>query len=166
MTVFILMGVSGSGKTTIGKRVAQQLALPFLEGDDFHPQRNIDKMSSGIPLTDEDRMPWIDALVAAINAHPSEDLIVACSALSRRVRERLRSGLQLRPCFLFLTADPSIIQARLDKRGRHYMKPGMLGSQLAALEPPPDAVEIDVSASMETVTAQVAREIQARRNAS
>src|SRR5688572_4264485 len=93
MTVFVLMGVSGSGKSTVGRRVADELALTFIEGDDFHPQRNVQKLTSGTPLTDEDRAPWIDALVAAINARqPGDDAIVACSALSQFVRDRLRAG--------------------------------------------------------------------------
>lgn len=160
MTAFILMGVSGSGKTSVGHRVAEQLDLPFLEGDDFHPARNIEKMSSGIPLTDEDRLPWIDALVTAINRQPQRDVVVACSALSQRVRDRLRERLRMPLRFLFLTAAPEVIQERLDRRPRHFMKRGMLGSQFAALEPPADAIEIDVAPPLEVVTAEVVRQIE------
>ncbi len=122
------MGVSGAGKSTIGKRVAAALSLTFLEGDDYHPPQNVAKMSAGIPLTDADRMPWIDALARGVNACGDADVIVACSALSNAVRARLRSGLSQSARFLFLTAPREVIEARLAKRPRHYMKAGMLGA--------------------------------------
>lgn len=157
MTAFILMGVSGTGKSTIGRRVAGELALTFLEGDDFHPQRNVQKMAGGTPLTDEDRAPWIDALVTAINSRqPRRDALVACSALTNFVRDRLRAGVTEPLHFILLTADPEIIQQRLTNRGQHFMKAGMLGSQLAGLEWPAGAIVIDVSGSIETVVADVA----------
>lgn len=162
MTAYILMGVSGSGKTTIGKRVAQELSLPFFEGDDFHPPENIAKMSSGIPLTDADRAPWIDALVSALNAKPSADAVVACSALSRFVRERIRSGLKEPAKFIWLTAQPEIIEERLRKRGQHYMKAGMLASQFAALQMPHTAQQVSVEQPVEEVAAEVVRIIARR----
>lgn len=94
MTVFVILGVSGVGKTTVGELAAQHLQLPFIEADDFHPQSNVDKMSAGIPLTEEDRIPWIDRLIEAINARVENDLVLACSALTRFVRDRLRSELK------------------------------------------------------------------------
>jgi gluconokinase len=156
VTVFILMGVSGAGKSTVGARVVAELALTFIEGDDFHPQHNVQKMAAGVPLTDEDRRPWIDALVHAINARqPRRDVIVACSALSTFVRDRLRAGVTERLHFILLTADPAIIERRLACRPRHFMKAGMLGSQLAALEWPDDAIVVDVSRSLDEVCADV-----------
>jgi gluconokinase len=129
------MGVSGTGKSTVGARVAGELALTFIEGDDFHPQRNVQKMAAGIPLTDADRGPWIDALVVGINTRqPRRDAIVACSALSKFVRERLRAGVMEPLRFILLSADPAVIQDRLSRRPQHFMKAGMLNSQLAALE--------------------------------
>src|SRR5690606_22724309 len=119
MTAYILMGVAGSGKTTVGKRVSQALGLPFYEGDDFHPAENVAKMSSGIPLDDNDRVPWIDALVSARNANQAKDAVVACSALSRFVRERIRSGLEEPAKFIWLTARPEVIEERLRNRGEH-----------------------------------------------
>lgn len=152
------MGVSGSGKSTVGRRVADELALTFIEGDDFHPQRNIQKMTAGTPLTDEDRAPWIDALVAGINARqPGGDVIVACSALSQFVRDRLRAGVREPLQFIVLSADPSIIQHRLSERPQHFMKAGMLSSQLAALDWPSDAIVVDVSRPLDEVCADVAK---------
>lgn len=161
MTVFVLMGVSGSGKSTVGRRVADEIGLTFIEGDDFHPRANVEKMSAGTPLTDEDRAPWIDALVVAINARqPRSDAIVACSALSKFVRDRLRAGVMERLQFILLSADPAIIQERLVRRPHHFMKPGMLGGQLAALERPTEAIVIDVSRPLDEVCADVANAIR------
>jgi len=159
MTAFVLMGVSGAGKTTVGKRAAGEMAMPFLEGDDFHPPRNVAKMSAGIPLDDADRAPWIDALATAVNAH-EQDVIVACSALSQAVRDRLRRGVQAPVHFLFLTAQASVMEHRLRQRPLHYMQPGMLPSQLAALEPPSDAIRIDADQPIEAVTEEVLRRIR------
>ena len=158
MTVFVLMGVSGAGKSTVGRRVSNELSLTFIEGDDFHPPRNVQKMAAGSALTDEDRAPWIEALTNEINARqPRRDAIVACSALTKFVRDRLRADVAEPLHFILLSADAAIIQGRLAKRPLHYMKPGMLGSQLAALDWPADAIVIDVSRPLDAVCADVAR---------
>jgi carbohydrate kinase (thermoresistant glucokinase family) len=162
MTAFVLMGVSGAGKSTIGARVARELGIPFVEGDDYHPAENIAKMSSGVPLTDADRGPWIEALARALNARSEPDAIVACSALSDHVRRRLREEVHEPVEFVFLTADPAVIQERLERRPRHYMKAGMLGSQLAALQVPHDAEHVDVGRPLEVVTNDVAAYIRPR----
>ena len=165
MTVFVLMGVSGSGKSTVGRRVADELALTFIEGDDFHPPRNIEKMSAGTPLTDEDRAPWIDVLSAGINTRqPRRDAIVACSALTQFVRDRLRAGVKEPVQFILLSGDAPVIQQRLSQRRQHYMKPGMLGSQLAALQWPADASVVDVSRSLDEVIADVGNRIRSVRH--
>lgn len=158
------MGVSGSGKTTVGQRVAGALGLAFIEGDDFHPRSNVEKMRAGRPLTNADRLPWIDALAAGINARPRDsDVIVACSALTQPVRKRLRAGVTDAVQFILLSADPRIIQERLLQRPQHFMKHGMLASQLAALERPADAIVIDVSRPLDEVCADVAGAIHAAR---
>lgn len=161
MTAYILMGVAGSGKTTVGKRVSKELALPFYEGDDFHPAENIAKMSAGIPLNDNDRMPWIDALVGAINNSSAPHAVVACSSLSRFIRERIRHGLKAPAKFIWLTARPEVIEERLRKRGQHYMKAGMLASQFAALQMPHTAQQVSVEQSVDDVVAEVLRVIRA-----
>jgi gluconokinase len=156
MTVFVLMGVSGAGKTTVGRRVAEELALAFIDGDDFHPRVNIDKMAAGTPLMDEDRAPWIEALTRGINARqPPRDVIVACSALTSFVRDLLRESVTEPLHFILLSADAAIIQQRLTQRPPHYMKPDMLGSQLAALQWPSDAIVIDVARPFDAVCADV-----------
>ena len=158
------MGVSGSGKTTVGQSVARELDLPFIEGDDFHPQKNIEKMSAGIPLTDADREPWIDALAMGINNRAaSHDVIVACSALSQHVRDRLRNAVREPLHFIFLTAPAEVIQERLNARPRHFMKPGMLKTQLKALEPPSDAVTVDVNRPLAEVCRDVAARVREQR---
>jgi gluconokinase len=155
MTAFILMGVAGSGKTTVGKQVSSHLGLPFFEGDEFHPAENIAKMSSGVPLTDADRGPWTDALVAALNQRGEHDAVVACSALSQFVRERLRSGLKEPAVFIWLSGEPQLIEQRLQARPKHYMKAGMLTSQFAALQSPSNAHRIDIRKPLQEVVAEV-----------
>jgi len=157
------MGVAGSGKSTVGRRVAAQLALAFFEGDDFHPPSNVQKMAGGTPLTNEDRAPWIEALAKAINARePRRDAVVACSALTNFVRDLLRERVAEATQFILLTADPSLIERRLTERPQHYMKAGMLESQLAALELPSDAIVIDVSRPLDAVCADVVAHIRHR----
>jgi gluconokinase len=164
MSAFVLMGVSGSGKTTVGQCVARELNLPFIEGDEFHPQRNIDKMSAGIPLTEADREPWIDALATGINKREApNDVIVACSALSHHVRDRLRNALAEPLHFIFLTAPAEVIQERLDARPRHFMKSGMLQTQLQALEPPSNAISVDANRPFPEVCREVAACVRERR---
>jgi gluconokinase len=141
----LLMGVSGSGKSTIGPLLAEALALPFADADAFHPPANIAKMAAGTPLTDADRWPWLDALGAWLAVQPAGG-IVACSALKRIYRDRLRTlvpGLRL----LHLAGDPALIAARQAERAGHFMPPALMASQFATLEPPaPEegAVVLDV----------------------
>jgi gluconokinase len=157
MAVFVLMGVSGTGKSTVGCAVAEELALTFIEADDFHSQHNVQKMTGGTPLTDEDRGPWVEALVAGINARqPRRDALVACSALTEFVRDGLRAGVADSVHFILLTADPAILRQRLAQRRRHFMHPELLDSQLVALEWPADALGVDVARPLDAVCADVA----------
>lgn len=166
MTAFILMGVAGAGKTTVGRRVATDLGFTFYEGDDFHPPENVAKMSSGIPLTDADRAPWIDALVGALNARSAGDAIVACSALSTFVRERIRTGAREPVEFIWLTGAPALIEERLANRGAHYMKANMLASQFTALQPPSEtqAHQVDIGQPLDAVVAEVIRIVRSATN--
>ncbi|GGE06915.1 gluconokinase [Aureimonas endophytica] len=132
----VVMGTSGVGKTTAAKGIAAALDWPFAEADEFHPKANIAKMSSGIPLTDEDRWPWLRAIRDWIDARAEEgkDVVVTCSALKRRYRDLLREArADLR--FVFLTADPALVAQRIGTRSGHFMPPELLRSQLADLEP-------------------------------
>ena len=133
--IAVVMGVSGSGKTTVGRRIAERLGWEFVEGDDLHPEANRRKMAAGAPLTDEDRRPWLDRIAARMRRGDREDrsLVVACSALRRSYRDRLRAcGADVR--FLHLTGAPALLRDRLERREGHFMPAGLLDSQLATLE--------------------------------
>ena len=132
--VVVVMGVTGVGKTTIGRLVAEDYGWAFLDADDFHPPANVAKMRSGVPLTDADREPWLTALRAEIDARlaRSESAVLACSALKQSYRDRLHANDAV--CFVYLRGDAALIHARLLARSGHYMDPGLLASQFAALE--------------------------------
>ncbi len=134
--IVIVFGVSGAGKTTIGKLLSEQLGWKFYEADDFHPNANIEKMHSGRPLSDEDRWPWLDRLREQIvrSIAGKENAVLACSALKRAYRERLRVGEDVR--FVFLRGDYMLIENQLRRRRGHFMNPELLKSQFADLEEP------------------------------
>ena len=144
--IIVVVGVSGSGKTTVGTLLAEAMKCPFLEGDSLHPKQNIDKMSRGIPLTDTDRAPWLSAIHARILDHfeRAQDLVVGCSALKQEYRRVLAGGLPI--TWVYLKGSPALIRSRLEHRPRHFMKVDMLASQFEALEEPSDALVVDVSA--------------------
>lgn len=158
--VVIVMGVAGSGKTTIGRRLAEALGWPFADGDDLHPPANLEKMAAGLPLTDADRLPWLRELRRRIERHlaAGENAVIACSALKASYREIL-AGDRERVHFVHLTGSPELIRRRLEQRQGHFMKVQMLDSQLAALEPPADAVAVDVAGSPEEIVAEIRRRL-------
>lgn len=147
--VLIVMGVSGSGKTTLGQALAQRLSWAFADADDYHPQSNRDKMARGQPLTDADREPWLLRLRGLIEQHLAEDnpLVLACSALKERYRTTLSGDLE-GVGYVFLHGDPALIAQRMQKR-EHYMPVSLLESQLETLEPPTNAIQLDISRSLE-----------------
>jgi gluconokinase len=158
--ILVVMGVSGSGKTTIGRQLAADLGCTFYEGDDFHPPENVEKMRRGIPLDDADRLPWLDRLREVIerSATAGESAVVACSALKESYRRRLAAGIEdLR--FVWLTGAPGLIAERLAHRQGHFAT-ALLPSQLATLEPPADAVTIDVSGTPEEIVAAIRTALQ------
>jgi gluconokinase len=132
MTVIVVMGVAGSGKTTVGTRLAQARGVEYAEADTFHPQTNVEKMSSGIPLTDADRWPWLHAIAHWIRAHQGIGGVVSSSALKRRYREVLRRGGDV--WFLHLHGPRDVIAERMQNRAGHFMPVSLLDSQLADLE--------------------------------
>ena len=144
--IAVLMGVSGSGKTTIGERVAARLDWRFIDADDHHPAANVAKMSAGIPLEDADRWPWLDGLNRLLRTE--HDAILACSALKESYRKRLVAGIGEWRLF-FLSADKALIASRLAARKHRYMPASLLDSQFATLEAPTQATGIDVSAPIE-----------------
>ena len=135
-SVIVVMGVSGCGKSTVGSALAARLDCPFLEGDDFHPEGNISKMRNGSALTEADRGPWISALVRATNICSASRLVLACSALSQSVRQKLISGTERCVFLLHLTAAESEVYERLKQRRDHFMSVNLLHSQFDAFENP------------------------------
>ncbi|HDL6940715.1 TPA: gluconokinase [Yersinia enterocolitica] len=152
----IVMGVSGSGKTTVGEAVARRIHAKFIDGDDLHPRSNIQKMGSGHPLNDEDRMPWLERLSDAAYSlhHKNESGIIVCSALKRRYRDRLREG-NPEMAFLYLKGSFDVIMERLKARSGHFMPTDLLKSQFEALEEPgseePDVICVDIDADIDEV---------------
>jgi gluconokinase len=142
----IIMGVSGSGKTTIGKGVADALGCRFYDGDDYHPPSNVAKMASGMPLNDDDRSSWLDALAGLVRdgLGRGENGVIACSALKEKYRQVLRVDGK-RVAFVYLKGSYKTILARMEKRHAHYMKPAMLESQFEALEEPEGALVEDIT---------------------
>ena len=159
--IVVVMGVCGSGKTTVGREIAARMGWEFIEGDDLHPEGNRRKMAAGTALTDEDRWPWLDRIVAAMrSASRGDSMVVACSALRRVYRHRLREcGADMR--FLHLNGDPALLRVRMERREGHFMPAGLLESQLATLEPAGSAesvYELDIAEDVETL-AQTAIEL-------
>jgi len=141
------MGVSGSGKSTLGAQIAAQLDCAFLDGDDFHPAENVAKMAAGTPLDDADRWPWLSRLNKRVREHDhaGRDAVLACSALKAVYRDRLAEGIP--HCrWVHLHGTPEVLRARLAARQHRYMPASLLESQLATLEPPANAIRIDVGA--------------------
>lgn len=136
----VLMGVSGSGKTTVGEALAASLDMPFIEADALHPKANRDKMAAGIALTDEDRWPWLDAMGEKLEQVRREGhgAIATCSALKRVYRDRLRARVEGPLLFVLLDSPRAVLAARMKSRKGHFMPPALLDSQLATLEKPLD----------------------------
>jgi gluconokinase len=154
------MGVAGTGKTTVGRALAHALGWPFRDADEFHPAANIAKMAAGTPLSDADRQPWLAAIRAFIDGRLSAraPVIVTCSALRESYRQTLgvdRPGIRL----VYLAGSADLIRERLRHRPGHFMKPAMLDSQLAILEPPQHALTIDVAAEPDAIVAEIRRNL-------
>jgi gluconokinase len=143
--IVVLMGVAGSGKTTVGEMLAASTGCPFLEGDALHSKGNIQKMRHGIPLTDADRAPWLVAIHARMldADQRGQCLVVGCSALKQSYREVLDEGLSV--VWVYLKGAAPLLRSRLEHRPRHFMKADMLSSQFEALEEPSNALVVDVS---------------------
>jgi gluconokinase len=146
-SVIILMGVAGAGKTTVGRQLAQHLNWRFCDGDALHPQSNIDKMRHGIPLTDDDRRPWLARIHTALVewiAH-GERVVLACSLLKETYRGYVLNGHRDKVQLVYLKASPALLQLRLTRRPGHFMGRSLLGSQLEILEEPVDALVVEAS---------------------
>jgi gluconokinase len=160
--VVVVMGVAGSGKSTVGRALAAALGWAFVDADDHHSAANVAKMARGEPLDDADRSPWLDELhgIIADALDRRSGLVLACSALKASYRERLTGGDE-RVRFAYLAGTPELFRWRLAQRAGHFMKPGMLDSQLAALEPPADAIEADAALPVEAIVARIRRALGA-----
>jgi gluconokinase len=159
------MGVSGSGKSLVGEAVAADLGLVFVEGDALHPKANIEKMSVGIPLTDADRLPWLDKIGREIADFLAmgEGIVVSCSALKRIYRDRLRSFAGGRLQFIFLSGTEEILAPRMAARKGHFMPLSLLQSQLATLEDPSaedGVIAVDISGTIDEVIAETRRRVR------
>jgi len=159
----ILMGVSGSGKTAVGELLSQKLGWPFFDGDDFHPKENVDKMAAGIPLDDEDRIPWLMNLHDLIADHLAQgkSVLLACSALKQTYRNLLFEG-NLNTLFIHLKGDFELIMSRMQARSGHYMKPEMLQSQFETLEEPTDALTVDIRQNLDRITEEIIMQLHLR----
>ncbi|MEQ5792779.1 gluconokinase [Muricauda sp. NFXS6] len=154
-TVIVVMGVSGSGKSSIGKLLSEKLSRPFYDGDDFHPKANVKKMSSGQPLNDEDRKEWLIALNKLAIEHRHKGAVIACSALKKNYRSLLRAGMGDCMMFVYLEGSFELIKSRLDKRKNHFMTAQLLQSQFDTLEAPSKAITV----SIDNTPAKMVREI-------
>ncbi len=143
MPSFVVMGVAGSGKSTVAALLAARLGVPFADGDAFHPPANLAKMAAGTPLDDADRAPWLAAIAAWLAAHPGA--VVACSALRQRYRDQLPAR------FIYLRGSREVLAARLAARRDHFFPLALLDSQLALLEEPADALTFSIELSPEAI---------------
>jgi gluconokinase len=159
--IAVVMGVSGSGKTTIGAAAAKELGWPFLDGDDYHPPENVAKMSAGTPLTDEDRWPWLDRLNSELRKRESrgESAMLACSALKQAYRDRLARGLA-HWRLVFLDGSFELLRRRMEERKHRYMPASLLESQFASLERPANAIHVDVAEPFEHCVEKVREALQ------
>lgn len=159
--IYIVMGVTGSGKTTIGEMLAKKLALPFFDADHYHPGVNKNKMQSGIPLTDEDRHDWLHRLYKEVVApYAQKGAVLACSALKERYRQVLQPRDGLPVTWIFLKGSETMIRQRLAGRTNHFMHPQLLQSQFEALEEPHYGLHIDIGQPQEKIIDQILNDIR------
>lgn len=149
--LYIIMGPAGSGKTTIAKAFSDRMDWVMVEGDAHHPQENVDKQTRGEPLTDADRAKWLDSMVSHINATQTDSIVLACSALTPYVQNRLLNEIQ-RPCrWILLDVPRDVLDARLNARKDHFMPATLLEDQLSALSPPDDALWINADQTVSAI---------------
>jgi len=157
--IVIVMGTTGSGKTTIGGLLAKRMGWEFVDADDFHPPSNVEKMKRGIPLTDADREPWLEALRDKIVEWTAEkrNVVLACSALKASYRDELRASSDVK--FVYLKGSYQLFSERVLARRGHFAKQDLLASQFATLEEPTDAVIVDAAPSPEQIVSEVRRKL-------
>ncbi len=159
--VIVIMGITGVGKTTVGKLLAARCGMTFYDADDHHPAANVEKMRAGIPLQDSDRWPWLDRLNALLREAQQrhKSVVLACSALKVSYRERLNAGCDdVR--YVLLSGEKELIRERLSTRKGHYMNPTLLDSQIATLETPADCVLLDITDTPEALAQRIVATLQ------
>jgi carbohydrate kinase (thermoresistant glucokinase family) len=157
--IYIIMGVSGCGKSTIGMLLAEALGIPFFDGDDYHPEANVTKMVKGVALNDKDREGWLQALNDLAIEHKSSGAVIACSALKESYRTALRKELKDEMVFVYLQGSFSEVHARLQERKGHYMPVELLKSQFETLEEPKDAIEVSITHSPKAIINEILEKI-------
>ena len=158
-TVIVVMGVSGSGKSSIGKLLSEKLSRPFYDGDDFHPEANVKKMSSGNPLNDDDRKEWLITLNGLALEHRDKGAIIACSALKKNYRNLLQAGMGDSMAFVYLDGSFELIKSRLDQREGHFMSAQLLQSQFDTLETPSKAITVSIEEKPTQIIKQIIKEL-------
>src|SRR6056297_1271622 len=152
--IVYIMGVSGRGKSTVGKLLAEKLGWSFFDGDDYHPKANIEKMANGTPLNDLDRADWLKTLNHLAKKHKGQGAVIVCSALKSKYRQQLKGGIENECRFLYLKGTQQQISKRLQARQNHFMPPGLLQSQFETLEEPSNAIILSIAKTPEEIVAQ------------
>jgi gluconokinase len=155
--ILVVMGVAGSGKSTVGMLLARELGWTFVEGDDFHPAANVDKMHRGIPLDDNDRQPWLDAIRHRLAEayERGENIVLACSALKHSYQHYLAQFATESVRYIYLAGAEDLIRQRLLRRTGHFMNPALLHSQFETLEPPEEAIPVDIAPPPEAIVSTI-----------
>jgi 6-phosphogluconate dehydrogenase/gluconokinase len=165
--ILIVCGVSGTGKSTVGQLLAEEMKLPFFDADDFHPESNVQKMQSGVALNDEDRQPWLESLSAELVLWESNGgAVLACSALKETYREILASQCKNDITWIILNGSRALLMERLNSRKGHYFDPRLLDSQLDTLELPDYGWIIDVQSTPEEIVSDISQRLREQSNAS
>jgi gluconokinase len=159
----VIMGVAGCGKSSVGEALSTRLSIPYRDGDDLHTPEAVEKMRQGIPLTDDDRWPWLDRVAQTLATEAP--ILLGCSALKRAYRDRIRAGAGGPVNFIHLSGSRDLIAARMAARTGHYMPTSLLDSQFAALEPPgPDeAITVDIDRPLDAITDAILTALEARK---
>lgn len=162
--IFYVMGVSGCGKSTIGKLLAEEFNIPFFDGDDYHPDKNVQKMAAGNPLNDHDRQGWLQRLNALSKAHKQKGAVIACSALKQAYREILSQRMAKQVEFIYLKGTLEEISERLHQRKNHFMPPELLESQFNTLERPKNSITVSINNTPAKIVAEVLEKYQNKRS--